>query len=676
MKKHRPLLALTLLILVWMVAAPHRVSAFSPWSLIGPESFGLGEWQGDLQGGYEWEDQRSTMGDGTTSSLQRNRFDELVNFGNQGFYLIDPRLLTGSAGVNLDFIQEQDKTSAGSSNLDGLLYGYNAAFTLLGEKPISGSVYTNRHQSQVSTDFGGRTEYTNSTLGGTIRVFEGNFLRNMLPYFTSTLDVREEKSNQSTTQLGQTYELNDTRDDVSYDAHKGFETADLGINYEFVKDVIRGSNSLQYQTQHFSLLYSLDFGPRLNRRWDSHVSYVQREGSFSQTYLVVDERLGIDHRPNLSTSYQYQFSHMDIIGQTTDTHFGTFTLSHRLFNNLSTAATVWGSYQTLTGGNITNYGASMSPSYTRSIPWNGTFFLATDTSYNISDNSLQGGNIQVADEQHSAPAVFGIPFTLNNPFVITSSIVMVDGRGGGRIPTQPGVDYNVVPLGNQTQIVILPTTVVIQPNDPLLVSYTYQIPASAKFSTTTWTVNTGVNFGWIGLSYLHLQTRQKLLSGTAFGFLNDTDEDLGTVDLHKEWEALDSRAMASYEIYNSTFISYKLTILNQSLFWRPGWNLILGATGSESFTDFTAPRRKTTSEQFLLSADWFSSSGNDVRLFGRLGRIEDTVIPTETDIEGGVEGRFVYGKIEVVPVFRWINRRWGNLNIDDPHFMLRITRFF
>ncbi len=55
-----------------------------------------------------------------------------------------------------------------------------------------------------------------------------------------------------------------------------------------------------------NLNYSLDFGPTLNRRWDSRINYLSRSGAgMSESILYADERLRIDHFKNLSTSYEY-----------------------------------------------------------------------------------------------------------------------------------------------------------------------------------------------------------------------------------------------------------------------------------------------------------------------------------------------------------------------------------
>src|SRR5208337_4724845 len=103
------------------------------------------------------------------------------------------------------------------------------------------------------------------------------------------------------------------------------------------------------------------------------------------------------------------------------------------------------------------------------------------------DQDHTQGPVTVLDEKHTAPSFFGagIGFTLADPFVVTSTIVMYDtALRTGRVLTQLGVDYNLVQQGQLTQIVIIPTSLIIHPGDPLEVSYSYIAGPSGRYSTT------------------------------------------------------------------------------------------------------------------------------------------------------------------------------------------------
>src|SRR5208282_2321587 len=85
-----------------------KLRAFSPQDYEG--SLQLGEWQGSVGGGYQFEDE-TTSGQGSSSSTDRNRFDQIFKIANDSIYLIDPRLITFNLGFDVDLFQEQDNAS-------------------------------------------------------------------------------------------------------------------------------------------------------------------------------------------------------------------------------------------------------------------------------------------------------------------------------------------------------------------------------------------------------------------------------------------------------------------------------------------------------------------------------------------------------------------------------------
>ena len=676
---------LALAVSIWVIFTSGNVCAFSLLSLVPSEgSFALGQWQGGVIGGYEWEDQQTTA-QGSSNSVVRNRFDEDVHLSNEGFYLLDPRLLEGNAGTDLDFYQENDDLNGANKSQSGTLIGYNVNTVILGQMPYTGFLFARRNETDTSTDFGGRTDNTTQSFGGTATLRQDSFLREALPYLSADVYARQEEADQSTTQLGQTFTIDETRDIAGLDAYKGFQTADLDFNYQFVNDKYTGSIPYTIVTNWLNLTYSLDFGPTLNRRWDSQVSYQTISGDgLNQSFLYADERLRIEHFKNLFTSYEYLLVSTDTQGQRDTSSTATFQVQYRPFPNLTETVTLQGFYETLSpGGHLDYYAAETSPSYTHSIPGGGTLNLSTDGRYEIDQNHT-GGPITVLDEKHTAPAFFGlgIGFTLNNPFVVTSTIVMYDTRGGGRRVTTLGVDYNIVAQGQLTQIVIIPTTVVIEPGDPLEVNYSYVAGASGRYSTTSLGANAGVTFGWIALNFSHQQLNQSLQSGTGAQFLYNYHQENAQLDVHKEWEWFDARGLALYQVYHTrsqatgTF-DYTLQNYGEYLTFRPWWttDTTVHLDGSETFIDYTIqPTRKNTYLDFEASLDRFFSSGNYFTMFGRALQITQTDFETETDYEVGVRGNFRYGKIYIWPWFSWIERSYGPTKVNDPHIMLKIGR--
>ncbi len=677
MKPLVKVLGLGLLVGAWVLMSSADAWAFSLLGLPEEANFALGDWQASVEGGYEYEDQQTSTEGAPEVSLVRNRFDERFDLRNEGYSLIDPRLLDGIAAVNLDFYQEQDKSAGQNQSINGLLYGYDLNETIVGETAYPATVFSSRHETQTSTEFAGRTDVTTSNFGFDANLRDYSFLREMLPYFTSSLIAREDETDATTNQLGYSNKLDDTRDTVIYNADKGFQTADLDLSYEFVDDRSTGVNTLAYQTNSASLHYSLDFGPTLNRRWDSQVNYSTSTGEGGGSFLWLNEVLRIDHFRNLSTTYQYLLSRTqtDSTGATTG-QSAVFTLQYLMYENLSSTVLLEGDYETLPGGRTYDYTAGLDEGYTRSIPLGGTFYLGGAGSYEVTDSSVSGGKVSVIDEQHIA-GFNGAGFFLKNAFVIASTIVIFDTRNGGRIPTVLGVDYNVVAVGDLTEIVVIPTSVIIQPGDPLVVSYVYQTAPSARYSTTSMTVNTGVDFSWIDAAYQHQSVRQSLLSGqqSSQAFLNDVTLDTARVAVHKDWEIAGARADAFYEDYNSSVLSYTMQNYGGHLFYRPGWRMMLSADANEVITDFTSPSHHTSSQQFQALLNRCTEAGNCWTAYGRMFQTQNSQLPTETQLAAGLYGSWSYGKFQVVPVFSWINTKWGAVKTDDLHLQLWIIRY-
>ncbi|MFZ0888019.1 MAG: hypothetical protein WA005_06175 [Candidatus Binataceae bacterium] len=638
-------------------------------------SFALGEWTGQLAAGYEWEQQEIQGPSGPSSEVTRNRYDEDVQLRNEGFYLIDPRLVEASAGVNLDFFQEDDKSSiAGSGTQNGTLIGYDVSTVFLGQEPYTAAFSANRNENVTSTLFGGRTDSTNQSFGLTGKLREYSFLRDVVPYFSSSIYLRQDEADESTTQLGQTFKLDETRDSLAYEADKGFQTADLNFNYQFVSDRYTGNNTFSFSTQWANLNYNLDFGPNLNRRFDSRVSYYTSSGAFAQSFLYADERLHIDHFQNLSTTYEYLLSDISSQGQRDTSQTGIFQLEHRLYQNLTTLLTLQGFYDTLTQGQRDFYAVELTPSYSHSIPWGGTLYLNGSGRYEIDDNHLSGSQIPVVNEEHTATPS---GFTLNNPFVVVSSIVVVDTRSG-RVPCQLDRDYDVIAEGTLTEIVPIPTSPIIRPGDPLEVSYSYQVATQGQFSTKILLAGAGMSFSWINFDYQHQQTDQTMLSGQGGQFLYDLQQDQGRIDVHREWESVDARANALYQTYDSTSglftLKYTLQNYGQFLTYRTPWSMVLRLNAQEMFINYT-PQRETQSRDFEATLDRFFGPGNYLSAYGRLRTITDSEFPTQQYLESGLRVHWQWGKIHAEPAFSWMVTKYGPLKTTDPHLILRIGRY-
>ena len=640
---------------------------------------GLGTWEGALEAGFDWDRLRTTTQVSSETKSAITRYTERLTIRNNGAFILDPGLWTSSVSGTVGLFQEQDRFDGSGSSRNGTLLGYSLDTVILGDKPYTGTIFTRRNQSILAREFGGRTDLTLETRGGTFSLREDSVLQDLdVHHFSSLLGARQERTTEDTTVLGQTFRRDEVRTILSFDGHKGFTTSDLDLRYEFTDSSDQANPLSNFQSHSSSLVYSLDFGPTLNRRWDSRLSYFTRTGLGRNTFLSADEELRIDHDETLSTDYRYFLTRLETATGVATSHTGTFRGQHRLYQNLTTTLTGLGSLQDLQGGERMTYTGLLDLSYQRSIPWNGRLLAGAGARYQVDDNRLAVSRIEVVDEPHVAPSPIGggTGFALNNLLVVVSTIVVVDTRGGARLPTTLGVDYIAVAVGDSTQIIPLASSPVILPGDPLVVSYAFEVSPKLKFSTVAWRATAGVDFGWITASFAHEQSDQTRLSGQDGHLLEDRRTEMVRLDTRAELERLRALASAQVQIHDSTRLKFTNYLLLQSVSYRAPYDVVLRLQADESFTRFTLPRRDSSSVSARAEVDWVPVAGLFITGFVGFRRFLDSQLPTEKVRETGVRARWSFGKLDVAPTFSWTTRERGSTETTDMRVDIRAIRRF
>ncbi len=645
--------------------------------------FVFGTWQGEVELGSAWERQETRTDNAPLNEDSRRRYDERLAIRNQGFYVLDPRLITGNLGLTYDLYQEKDHiTDDDERNQNGRLTGYSFDAGLLSEQPYSGRVFANRNQNVISREFGGRSDLTLESHGGSFRLRDDSIFRDWgVPYFSSTLGAREEHIQETTDILGQRSARDETRHIVNFDANKGFETADINLSYEATdsQDNVRPQSA--YQTQAASLASSLDFGAGLNRRWDSRLLYSDYKSKSQQTFnYSLDEGVRIEHNQDLSTNYRYMFVRVGTDTASTATQSASVLAQQRLYRNLNTTGKVQGMRSELPNdqGERTNYSGQLDFNYQRTLTPGRRVFAHLGGRRQIDDNDLKTSRIDVIDEPHAAPSPLGgvAGFTLSNAFVFIPTIVVVDTRGGGRLSTTPGVDYDTLQEGDFIKIIPLATSAVILAGDPLAVSYSYEVAPSIRFSTDAWWLSGGIDFSWIALSYAHEVFDQSLLGGRDGQFLNSLSKDIAQLELRAEKGSIRGTASAAYEILDSTRLAYNRWQYGQFLSYRPRYNLTLALDAQESITEYTLPVRDSKSRSVRFTLDRASPIGWNMNAFAGERVSEDSDAPTETIHEAGLRARRTIGLLDILPSLTWSERERHPVQNTDRRIELRIIRRF
>ncbi|MFI5398476.1 MAG: hypothetical protein ACHQ9S_23335 [Candidatus Binatia bacterium] len=658
-----------------ILCAAHATNAQVPW--------GLGRWQGDGTFFLDWEKQDDKR---LQTKYETILFQERLGLRNVGAFILDPKFLTLNLGGSFGGSQE-DGIALTNTPLrvgNGTLYDYAFDGLFLSDKLYPVRLFATRNQSVLTQGFGGRSDVSFESRGGTFDLREGNFLKDYgLLNFSSFLDARQEFLKEDSSVFGSPFRRDESRNIVRYDAHKGGETSDFDLRYELndVKDPLNPTNVFDSHTVHAA--HSLDFGPTLNRRLDSTLYYFKRTGSGPGSYLSVDEGLHLDHSSDFATDYRGDFSQSDSDAGVVTTKAASIGLLHRFYRTLTTTLDVRGIRQDFPTGARTIYGGQGGLDYRRALPWSGQFFADTYLGYQIDDNNFTSSSISVVDEPHTAPPFIGAGagFTLNNSFVQTDASTnclagllsgVVDVRGGSRLPTTCNVDYVLSPEGSLTKIIPLPGSSVIQANDPLEVSYTYNIDASIKYSTTNLNAQAGVEFPWLAASYEHALSNQTRLAGTPTPqFLINQNFDRLKLELRRQWNDFRVRSAVAYETLRSTVVDSNTWRFDQLVAYQPSSEIVAQIYGDQYFVDYPGQSRRSQSYLARATIDWFPPIGVSVTTFTGYREFHDTAIPSDEIIDAGVRARWTFHNLEVSPSVTWTDYR---SRLSEIRGELRITR--
>jgi len=656
------------------------------------DAFQMGAWSGSI--GVFYNGERQTISSSSSLSQSRSlnsnysRAWEQVMLRNDDLYWLDPQILGGSAGVTLGLTQnwqslrlsqEGEQLSIDQSQR-GTVNGYDFRADILRVLPYNGTLYANRSQSYNTQPFGGNTSNIIQAEGFVLRWGEDSILRYLypeaLPYFSASLEAVQRRMNQNTVSIGGSYRQNEITNAVTLDARNGGEYSDLNFLYFYIdnSDLTYAVNS--FKSNEARLNYSLDFGPNLNANWLSLVDYYNRQGAISFQSATVDEQVRVAHDNGLSTGYRYALFQQNTPTGNQLSQTGLFDLQHVLWRNLTTNVAAKVNHLQVPTGTVDQDYGEVRMNFNRNLPWNGHVDFQLGGRYEYDATNIGSGQVLVTDEPHRAPPVLGVDtgFPLANRLVVQDSIVVVDVRGGARLATTVNVDYSVVTRGDQTRIVVLSTSRVIQPNDPLAVSYAYRVGQDAKWNSRTGTFGAGVNFDWFGLRYLHYAVNQTPLSPGAVPFINNVREDDYEANLNGNWEAGHAGVSAAYKDYTSTTLNYQSQTYRAIADYRFLPNLWMTFNGQWYRTSYSLPAQVDTASSARLDVTWLTPYGLTANGYAYRAKLSSTRYADDVLSLIGLKLDYRWRKITLGATLQASREVRGISRTDDTQFMLSIER--
>lgn len=647
--------------------------------VIGAQWLQLGERQGSVESVTEYlrEDSRDSL-------LQR----EILTLRNGGA-IIDPRLVSFSSGGTYGYFNNWATTG----DQKGSILGYEFSAKFLPQRPYSLTVFTNRSQNFYSREAPGVTRILNENFGGTL---SADAL-----YIPSSLRFRREYRDEESQgfALGVGNSQKNVRNVFTYEGLRGWLNSEMELRYELTDDQnlsnarfgSPGGPNRSSRRHDAALNYNIDFGPELNRTWDSRIRFMAQTGFTNLTTLNINEWLRIQHLENFLTNYRYTFTDTKAQDGSAFNHDLAVGLEHHLYRNLVTTFETENDYQTLPAGAKEMLRNNLNFTYTKRVPLNGQLNAGLGGGLSYETDKFNGSEGFAPQETHTAASPFALPISLNNPLVNVTSVVVTKTAAGplpaGCIPPpQPpvslvlGRDYVLQSVGNVTEIKPLPClglTPGINPGDTIAVDYRFSLPSSPlAFTTSAWHANISLDYGWIRPYFTHSQTNQTLVSGGDRRFLSDERSDSLGIEFRIDSQRWHSSFLAEGQGHASTRTKYHGIRFNQILgiTIRPGLTLMFNA--DEAFNVFTLPRRRTLNTLGATTLSYSPMPTLVADLFAELRMMNDNGSDNERSRQAGVRLRWYYRKLEVMPTFELLDRRYGDRRTMNFHGLLSIIRRF
>jgi hypothetical protein len=566
---------------------------------------------------------------------------------------------------------------------DNITFGYSISALVLPEKNLSLSLFADRNQSFSSSSAAAQIDTITQSLGALLSI------RHL--YIPSRISFRREFRDTDSSSRGVLSQSRFRRNALRYEGRRGWLDQELFGAYEYVDltdEIVPGSSSA---THTGTLFYSVDFGADLNWRSDSSLNFSKLSaGTTDQTSINASENLTIRHTGRFQTRYGYGLSRTDSQNGIFMSHRGSFGLSHRLYDSLTTGANLAASFSDFPAGSQNSYSGSASFSYIKRLPGGGSLSAGLGGGSNYNSSRFDEPESFVLQENHNIATPFALPVALNNPFVVGGSPVVTKIAFGplpiGCVlppgpPTQLvlGRDYTLQQVGDVTEIVPIPcsgTDPGLNPGDVIAVDYRFSVPSSLTYLENNWSFDLSVDYGWIRPFFSYDQTVNTLLSGQADSFLNDSQSETIGVHLRYNTPRLSAKASGSFQHYTSDRSDFDRLRATEAVNFIVSRNIRLQVTGNQFVVRHKEPKRENfgASLRATVNYSWSRNlSANAVlgaRYFG------DSEAPGEfaTDIVLGA--RWNYRQVEIIPSLGFANRQRNDTSRNDIFFRLEMIRRF
>jgi len=570
------LLCLTLLVLGTTSQAPAQRRR-QPQEKIEPGLFHLRSLDTYLEIEANTEQRRVRSEDGTgrrnADHTNRSAFIHSLLGVELSGDVVHPYLFDFSGSFAVGYTEsrfrEETYDETDSDRASGFLHEFDLRGDILKTKPISGSVYGARGEDRIGRLFlpslrEVRTEW------GTSWTFKHDVFPMVLSFERLDLDRtgnRDRRDDEHITEdrlrFGGEWKINEHhRLTYEYEhARTQQQFQGSGFDFDTTRDQVR-------------LEHDLEFGPEHRHRLFTVLRYQEESGDLAEDLFEIRPELTLQHTPDLTTRFSYDFRRERYDFFEVETHRFDFEVRHQFLTNLTTVLNLYGLEERSDEGRdalieTTQGGGSVDWHYTRNNPYGqytSELGLAFDSERTRGDSGLR----TVRNE--SGTFRDPLPLFLTKPNVMPTSIVVTDLTN--RIIYRAILDYTLARIGDRIALYRVPGGRIIN-GQTVAIDYAVETPADGRIDTLR--VDFGIQqvFDSGFTPYYRFNYRnQEVDASRGFDFIADrTDHHrLGFTYTRQDWGA-----HGEFEIFDDAIDPYHA--------YRLGGNVVL-ARDDRRFFDF------------------------------------------------------------------------------------------
>lgn len=527
---------------------------------------------------YEFEDEKRTTRFRETDETTKTWTQE-IEISTEG-WVYHPALAIYSVSLRPEYEIENTKASGGFSRSDKILFfGYTFDTTILQFKPYTFKLFSSRDRSQFDSTLSRNTVTETATDRATA----------ILKYEPFPTTITAEHNSSETTGFF------DTKQDtisVRTDSRHITDNSRTFVDSEYRSEE-REIRDTKTEVDRFLLnlvnTYDYSVDTRIFSRWRGDITSLPGNNIKN---LNGSESMTVDHEENLRGQYELGLDMRRQTGSFSNTYQGSASLSHQLYDNLTTTVGTNLSRGDFSTGRRHAGSASLDFDYRRSIP-RGNVNLTNGYSYRLEDNDVEPVTTTVLDE---SLALSGTSVVLLANLNIDTGSIVVTNLGG--VPFIEIVDYIVVDIGGDIGVA---RTLLGGIADPETVLVDYRFTPTGPNRLSEFEMHAGASVSlWnaLTLSYNFNRSRETLISGIPPATL--ADETRHRVAGSLRWRF--STTFADYEVRESSRTPQKRWSVRENLFFRPLDRLsVVASLGYSEFTfETTNETTKTTNGRIGL----------------------------------------------------------------------------